>query len=114
MRIAFVLVLLLAASARPAAAQHAHLQPAQQPLPASLTPGVPSAGPFALELRRDHWKGALIGAAVGAVAGATLAFLHVCADPLSDVNVVCYAGMIGLGTVVGAIVGGLVGAPDPG
>lgn len=112
MRIVLVLVLLVAASARPASAQYAHLQPAQQALPASLTPPVTSTDPLALEPQRDHWKGAQIGSAVGAVAGALVATLFVCNAPYSDGDSICKLAGIGLGAVAGAIVGGIIGAPD--
>jgi len=111
MRIALLLVLLLAASARPASAQHAHLQPAQQALPASLTPPVTPAGRLVVQLERDHWKGAQIGSVVGAVAGALVATLHACPE-YADAAAVCKLSGIGLGALAGAVVGGLIGVPD--
>lgn len=111
MRIALVLILLLAASARPSSAQYLRPQPA---LPASLTPAAASASadPLARDSRRDRASGALIGAAAGAVAGALVATLFVCTDPHSDVEVVCKRAGIGLGAIVGLIVGGIIGVPD--
>ena len=110
MRIALLLVLLLAASARPASAQYAHLEPAQQALPASLTPPV-TTGPLVVQLERDHWKGAQIGSVVGAVAGALVATLHSCPD-YADGASYCKLAGIGLGALAGAVVGGLIGVPD--
>ena len=113
MRIALLLVLLLATSARPASAQHAHLQPAQPALPVSLTPAVApdSTDPRALYLRRDHARGAQIGSAVGAVAGALVGTLFVCKS-YSDGDDICTLAGIGLGALVGAVVGGIIGVPD--
>ncbi len=121
MRITFILLLLLTAVARPAWSQDAQAQstlPALPALPASLAPSAASAwsDPPSLDLRRDHARGALLGAQAGAVAGALVAFLFVCTEPYSEGNgdLICKAGGIGLGAIVGAIAGGIIGAPAGG
>lgn len=112
MRTILLLVLLLGAFARPARAQEAQLQPAQTALPARLTPASesPSPAPHDLGLRRDHARGAWIGSAIGAVTGVVLGSLLVCSDE-GEGQEICRLAGIGLGALVGAAVGGIIGAP---
>lgn len=116
MRVAVVFVLLLAASARPALAQHVHLPPAHATLPGSLTPSGASdaSDPLVLDLRRNHAQGAVLGLVVGGVAGALVGNFIVCTSSggEGDARSICKGAGIGYGALVGAIVGGIIGLPD--
>lgn len=116
MRIAFILVLLLSASVRPASAQNTHLPSPLQALPASLTPAASTAiAPLERDLRRNRGLGAFVGAvAGGVVVGLLVSNVFICNESGGEGNAqgICIMAGIGLGTVVGAIAGGIIGLPD--
>lgn len=58
----------------------------------------------------------MIGAAVGAVAGALVANRVVCTETSGegDAQGICRLAVQGLGVIVGAIMGGLIGVPVKG
>ncbi len=116
MRIAFVLVLLLAASVRPAWAQDTHLPSPLQALPASLTPAAPTASAtLDRDMRRNRGLGAFVGAiAGGVVVGLLVSNVFICNESGGEGNAqgICMLAGTGLGIVAGAIVGGIIGMPD--
>lgn len=118
MRIAFILVLLMTAVARPAWSQDAQAQstlPGVPALPASLTPvdAPASADPISLDLRRNHGLGVMIGAGIGAVAGTLVGNRIACTETSGEGNAqgICKLAVLGLGVAVGALMGGLIGVP---
>lgn len=113
MRIAFVLVLLLAVSVRPAWAQDTHLPSPLQALPVSLTPAASTASaPLDLDLRRNRGLGGFVGAVAGGVVGALVTNHYICNVPgEGGAEGICRVAGVGLGIVLGAIVGGIIGLP---
>jgi hypothetical protein len=113
MRIALVLVLLLAVSARPARAQDTHLPSPLQALPASLTPAGSTAGaPLEPRLRRNRGLGGFVGAITGGVvAGLLVSNVFICNESGEGQGPCTLAG-IASGTVLGAIAGAIIGLPD--
>jgi hypothetical protein len=107
MRIAIVLVLLLAVSARPVRAQDTRLPPPLQPLPASLTPAASTASaPLDLHPRRNRGLGVLIGAMVGG-AGSFLLAVAITGEESGEAMPV-YFMVAGVGAVVGAVAGAII------
>jgi hypothetical protein len=112
MRIAFVLVLLLAAAVRPAWAQDTRLPSPLQALPASLTPVAPTAGaPLDLDARRNRGLGGFVGAIAGGVAGFLVTSNFICSES-GDGQGPCILAGTGWGIVLGVITGAVVGLPD--
>jgi hypothetical protein len=114
MRIAFVLVLLLTVSVRPVWAQDTHLSSPLQTLPASLAP-VASAASAPLDLSL-HQRNRGLGGFVGAIVGGgvmLLAVIAITSDGGSHGDgAPVFLAAIGLGTVVGAVAGAIIGLPD--
>ena len=107
MRIAIVLVLLLAVSARPVRAQDTRLPPPLQPLPASLTPAASTASaPLDLHPRRNRGRGILVGAVVGGV-GTFLLAVAIVGEESGEIMPV-YLMVAGAGAVVGAVAGAIL------
>lgn len=113
MRIARVLVLLLAVSVRPAWAQDTHLPLPLQTLPASLTPAASTASaPLDLDIRRNRGLGGFVGAiAGGVVVGLLVSNVFIC-NQSGEGQGPCILAGVGLGTVAGAIAGAIIGLPD--
>jgi hypothetical protein len=107
MRIAIVLVLLLAVSARPVRAQDTRLPPPLQPLPASLTPAASTASALLdLHPRRNRGLGVLVGAVVGG-AGSFLLAVAITGDESGEAMPV-YFMVAGVGAIVGAVAGAVI------
>lgn len=113
MRIAFVLVLLLAASVRPAWAQDDTRLPSPlQALPARLTPAASTAGaPLGLDLRRNRGLGGFVGAIAGGVAGFLVTTNFICSES-GDGQGPCILAGTGWGIALGVIAGAIIGLPD--
>ncbi|HEX6371267.1 MAG TPA: hypothetical protein VF006_20280 [Longimicrobium sp.] len=114
MRIAFVLILLVAVSVHSARAQETHLPSPLQALPASLTPAASTASArLDLDLRRNRGLGGFVGAVAGGVVGALVTNHYICNVPgEGGAEGICRLAGIGLGTVLGAIAGAIIGLPD--
>lgn len=112
MRIAFVLVLLLVVSVRPAWAQDTHLPSPLQALPASLTPAASTAStPRDLDLRRNRGLGGFVGAVAGGVVGLLVTSVFICSES-GDGQSPCLLAGTGWGIVLGVITGAIIGLPD--
>ena len=107
MRIAIVLFLLLAVSARPVRAQDTRLPPPLQPLPASLAPAASTASAsLDPHPRRNRGLGVLVGGLVGGV-GSFLLAVAITGDESGEAMPV-YFMVAGAGAVVGAVAGAII------
>jgi predicted lipid-binding transport protein (Tim44 family) len=113
MRIAFVLVLLLAACVRPAWAQDTRLPSPLQALPASLTPAASTASaPLHRDMRRNRELGGFVGGIVGGVVVGLLVYNVFICNESGEGQGPCLLVGTGLGIVAGAIAGTIIGLPD--